>query len=368
MHKMTPKQLSYGILRAIGITILTCLLLYLLWLIRSVFAYLAISFVLAMIGRPLMLVFHDKMRIPNSISALVTLTLFVVLLIAFLSLFISLVLNLPYRFIGNFSHLDQFEGAIANQFKLLSESLGFLNMPLLENYLNDAVKEVNYKSLSGMFGDSLSAVGMLFIDAFSVIFITFFFLKDRDLINKMMVAIAPKGEEPRFENVLSTTKNLLSRYFIGLTLQVLIMFTFYFIILLSFGINYAAVIALICALLNPLPYIGPLIGGLIMASLSLSDLHGLGLDFKTQIVPTVLWIMFWYVLTHIWDNFINQPLIYSRSVRSNPLEIFIVILIGGILFGIVGVAVAVPAYTVLRVVLKEFFSEYKIVQSITRNL
>lgn len=269
---------------------------------------------------------------------------------------------------GNFAHLDQFEDAIVYQIRLLAESFGFLNIPFLEQYLNDTVLDVSNKNFSRMFGDSLSVLGMALIDAFSVIFITFFFLKDRDLINKMIVAVAPKGEERRFENVLDTTKNLLSRYFIGITFQILIMFTFYFIILLSFGINYAAVIALICALLNPLPYVGPLVGGIIMASLSISDLHSLGWDYNTQIIPTVLWIMFWYLLTHIWDNFINQPLIYSRSVKSNPLEIFIVILIGGILFGIIGIAVAVPAYTALRVVLKEFFSEYKIVQSITKNL
>lgn len=365
---MTPKQLSYGLLRALGIAALVCLALYFLWLIRSVFAYLAIAFVLAMIGRPLMNFMHSKLRIPNSIAAILTLSLFIFLLIGFISLFISLVLDEPFRYFGNFVHLDRFEDAMAKQLKLLSDSLGFLDIPFLTNYIDDAFKDVDVKSISGIFGDSITTLGMLMIDAFSVIFITFFFLKDRDLINKMIVAIAPNGEEARFENVLDKTKDLLSRYFIGLTLQVLIMFTFYFIILLSFGINYAAVIALLCALLNPLPYIGPLLGGVMMASLSMSDLHGLGLDFRTEIVPTVLWIMFWYCLTHVWDNFINQPLIYSRSVRSNPLEIFLVILIGGILFGVVGVAVAVPAYTVLRVVLKEFFSEYKIVQSITKNL
>jgi predicted PurR-regulated permease PerM len=365
---MTPKQLSYGILRALGIVALVCIALYFLWQIRSVFAYLAIAFVLAMIGRPLMNFLKSKLRIPNSIGAIITISLFLILIISFVSLFISLVLNEPFRLVGNFAHLDRFEDAVGLQVKLLTDSLGFLNMPLLEDYVNDAVKNVDVKSFSSMFGGSITALGMILIDTFSVMFITFFFLKDRDLINKMIVAVAPKGEEERFEHVLDSTKNLLSRYFIGLTLQVLIMFTFYFIILLSFGINYAAVIALVCALLNPLPYIGPLLGGVIMASLTMSDLHSLGLDFKTQIIPTVLWIMFWYILTHVWDNFINQPLIYSRSVRSNPLEIFLVILIGGILFGIIGVAVAVPAYTVLRVVLKEFFSEYKIVQSITKNL
>jgi len=321
-----------------------------------------------MIGRPLMNLMHDRLRIPNSVAAVVTLLTFMVLLIAFLSLFISLVLNQPYRFFGNFYQLDSFEDALTHQVRLLSESLGFLNLPFMEQYLNEAVQSVSNKNISRIFGGSLTAVGMAFIDAFSIIFITFFFLKDRDLFNKMIVAVAPNGEENRFESVLNKTKDLISRYFIGLTLQVLIMFTFYFIILLSFDINYAAVIALLCAILNPLPYIGPLFGGLIMASLSISSLHNLGWDYSTQIVPTVLWIMFWYVLTHVWDNFINQPLIYSRSVKSNPLEIFIVILIGGILFGIIGIAVAVPAYTALRVVLKEFFSEYKIVQSITKNL
>lgn len=365
---MTSKEISYGILRAIGIAALICLALYFLWIIRSIFAYLAIAFVLTMIGRPLMNLMHDKLKIPNAVGAILIILLFVFLLIAFVSLFISLVLHQPYRLFGNFIHLDRFEESVTEQISLLSESMNFLNLPFLEKYLSDVAAAINQNSLSGMIGNSLSQMGMWLVDGFSVVFITFFFLKDRDLFNKMIVAIAPYGEEIRFESVLDTTKDLLSRYFIGVTLQVIIMFTFYFIILLAFGIDHAAIIALLCALLNPLPYVGPLLGGVIIASLSITDLHALGLDFQSEIIPTVLWITFWYILAHVWDNFINQPLIYSRSVKSNPLEIFIVILVGGLLFGIIGIVVAVPGYTVLRVVLKEFFSEYKIVQSITKNL
>src|SRR5690606_14274578 len=88
---------------------------------------------------------------------------------------------------------------------------GFLNIPFLKTYLSDAVKNVDIKSISGIFGDSITTLGVLMIDTFSVVFITFFFLKDRDLINKMMVAIAPNGEEKRFESVLDKTKDLLSR-------------------------------------------------------------------------------------------------------------------------------------------------------------
>src|SRR5690606_32382698 len=112
---MTPKQLSYGILRALGIAVLICLLLYFLWLIRSVFAYLAIAFVLAMIGRPLMNLMHNRLKIPNALASIITITLFLFLVIGFAGLFISLVLNEPYRFFANFYHLDRFEDALTAQ-------------------------------------------------------------------------------------------------------------------------------------------------------------------------------------------------------------------------------------------------------------
>src|SRR5690554_5133411 len=102
---MTPKQLSYGILRATGIIAFSCLTLYFLWLIRSVFAYLAIAFVLAMIGRPLMNLLNGKLKIPNFIGAIITIGTFILLFIAFISLFISLVLNEPFRFFGIFVFL-----------------------------------------------------------------------------------------------------------------------------------------------------------------------------------------------------------------------------------------------------------------------
>jgi predicted PurR-regulated permease PerM len=68
------------------------------------------------------------------------------------------------------------------------------------------------------------------------------------------------------------------------------------------------------------------------------------------------------------DNFFSQPFIFSKSVKSHPLEIFLVIIISGLLFGVLGMIVAVPAYTALKVVLKEFLSENKIVKQLTKNL
>jgi predicted PurR-regulated permease PerM len=140
----------------------------------------------------------------------------------------------------------------------------------------------------------------------------------------------------------------------------------YTLILLSFGISNAVVIAFLCALLNLIPYIGPLVGAVIMFTLSMTS--NIGLDFQSEILPTSLYIMLFYFVAQMIDNFVSQPVIFSKTTKSHPLEIFLVIIIGGLLFGVIGMIVAVPLYTALKVILKEFLSENKIVKSLTKDL
>ena len=94
----------------------------------------------------------------------------------------------------------------------------------------------------------------------------------------------------------------------------------------------------------------------------------LGLDFQTEILPTTIYVMIGYLIAQLIDNFLSQPLIFSNSVKSHPLEIFLVIMISGILFGVTGMVVAIPVYTAIKVILKAFLSENKIVKSLTKDL
>ena len=136
--------------------------------------------------------------------------------------------------------------------------------------------------------------------------------------------------------------------------------------LLIFGIKNAVVIAFLCALLNLIPYVGPLIGGVIMMVLSMSS--NLGYDFQSVILPKTTYVMIGYAIAQLVDNFVSQPLIFSNSVKSHPLEIFLIIVIGGLLFGVLGMIVAVPTYTAIKVIAKEFMSGNKIVHKMTKNL
>ena len=161
-------------------------------------------------------------------------------------------------------------------------------------------------------------------------------------------------------------KSLLSRYFVGLLLQILVLFVIYTAVLLVVGIQDAVVIAFLCALFNIIPYIGPIIGAVLMVLLTMTS-H-LGSDFSTVVLPDVGWVLFGLALGQLVDNLFSQPIIFSNSVRSHPLEIFLVIIIAGLLFGVVGMIVAVPGYTALKVILKEFLAENRIVKRLTENL
>lgn len=191
-------------------------------------------------------------------------------------------------------------------------------------------------------------------------------MKDRSILKNGIMAFIPNSSEDRFAKSLEIINNLLSRYFLGLIAQISILFILYTIILVSFGISNAMVIAFLCALLNLIPYVGPLVGAFIMFILSMTS--NIELDFQTEILPTSLWILLFYLIAQLIDNFASQPIIFSKTTKSHPLEIFLVIVIGGLLFGIIGMITAVPIYTALKVILKEFLSGNKIVKSLTKDL
>ena len=136
--------------------------------------------------------------------------------------------------------------------------------------------------------------------------------------------------------------------------------------MLIVGVENPIVIAFLCALLNLIPYVGPVIGAFLMLTLTMTS-H-LGESFSAVIIPKTLWVLVVFGVGQLVDNFGSQPVIFSKSVKSHPLEIFLVIIITGILFGVIGLILAVPVYTAIKVILKEFLSDNKIVKKLTKDL
>ncbi len=360
---MNSKTISNGILRALLIIIGVALLLFFLWKIQSVLVYIIIAGVLSLIARPIIIFLKGKLKFPNTLAVVVSMTLFIGFIFGLIRMFIPLISQQS----KNLSLLNT-NGLKKNIENILSQINDYFlsqNINILEQ-LKTLDLLSNFKEIPNLLNSIIGTVGSLSIGLVSILFISFFLMKDGDLLNKGLMVLVPDNTESRFQKSFNKIKDLLSRYFIGLVTQITILFILYSIVLAIFGVQNAIVIAFLCALLNLIPYVGPLIGAVLILFLTMTS-H-IGEDFQTEILPTTIYVMIGYFAAQLIDNFISQPKIFSQATKAHPLEIFLVIIIGGLLFGVIGMVVAVPSYTALKVILKEFLSENKIVKSLTKDL
>jgi predicted PurR-regulated permease PerM len=363
--KPTAKSISIGILRAIAVTVAVLILGWFLYKIKALFLFIGIAAVISLIARPIMLFLKSRARFSNTLATISTL----IMVIAGLGLLIWIFVPIVIEQSKNIAEIDfDLVKSDLNELSIqASEYLGVEEINIVEAIRNsEQVKGFDVEVVPSFFDVFINNLGNGVVGLFAVLFISFFLIKDENFIPSVVTSFAKKGNERRFLLVFKKIKKLLSRYFIGLVAQVFILSVFYSIILLLFDIDNAIAIAIICAFLNIVPYLGPLIAGALMMLIVLSN--NLGADFSSELVPTLGYVFIGYCLSQLFDNLITQPVIFGKSVKSHPLEIFIVILIGGFLFGISGMILAVPVYTALKVISKEFLSEYKIVQRLTKNL
>ncbi|TBN06844.1 AI-2E family transporter [Hyunsoonleella flava] len=362
---MNSNTIANGILRAIAIICGIALLLYFLYQIQSVIGYIAIAAVISLIGRPIVLFLERKLKFKNTIAVVVTMTLLLGIFIGLVSLFIPLIIKQGQNL--SLLNIEELQGNIEN---LYTEIVTYFDLHQIdvEQSLKESnlLSKIDFSLIPNFLNSVIGGLGSFSIGLFSVLFISFFFLKDSRLFENSILTLIPDNKESRWKTSSTKIKDLLSRYFVGLIFQILILFIIYMIGLLIIGVENAVVIAFLCALLNLIPYVGPVIGAVLMITLTMTS--NLGESFSDIILPKTFWVLLVFAIGQLVDNFGSQPIIFSKSVKSHPLEIFLVILITGILFGVIGLIIAVPAYTAIKVILKAFLSENKIVKKLTKNL
>ena len=362
---ITSKIIANGILRAIGFLVLAAAFLYFLYLIQSILIYVVTALILTLIGNPILDFFKKRLKFKHTLATIATLLIFILIITGFVLMFIPLISSQGQ----NLSLLKtvEIEESITQLTKQASVFLESHNIDL-EQMLKGAniTSKINFNFIPNFLNSILGTISSFGIGLASVLFISFFFLKDRVLFIVSAKKLIPDSQEDKILNSLHKINHLLSRYFIGLLIQLFIVFILYLIVLFIFGIPNPFIIAFLCAVLNIVPYIGPLIASVLAAILTM--LSNLGNDFQTEILPTTIYVLIGFWIVQIIDNNLSQPIIFSKSVSSHPLEIFLVILIAGFLFGILGMIIAVPLYTILKVIGKEFIPENKIIQLLTKNI
>lgn len=342
-----------------------------------VLLYLVLAFVFSLIGQPIVRLLR-KIRIrqhsaPMWLLAILT----IVIIISGLALVVTQLGPIVTGIINDaslFSHLRLPEGNIVERINGLIIGIlpvvgsDFDAVAMVLDYVKGNIDSI---SVTGIIGSVASVVSSLAVGLFSVVFISFFFLKDPTLFRRILTALVPARHEAKVNAAMGDIERLLSRYFVGLTIETLGVALLDFIGLWAIariGVGYALGIAFIAGILNIIPYIGPLIGEALGVLLCMVLKYGTGVGLDVNIWIFAVVVLAIMLSVQMIDNFVYQPLIYSSSIHASPLEIFIVILLAGTLGGILGMLAAIPAYTVIRVIAGRFFADKKLVRQLMPDL
>lgn len=354
---------------------ITAIVLFLVWYFSAVVAYILTSAVLAMIGKPMtdMLcrihIGRTKIPFPKWLAALCTLLTIWIVIVGIFALFVPIVfqkinefsaLDIPHIINSFHEPLMSFEHFIKHTFALDDDSFSIIAA------ISDQIKPLfDVNVINKLLSSIVNTVSDAVIAAFSISFITFFFLKESSLFYDMVIIMFPKKYEENISRALNSTTNLLTRYFTGIVIESALMTLIVSLGLLLWGLpgHDVLVIGLMVGILNVIPYVGPTIGIALGIFIGVTggypDMSGSITAIK--IAGTILF-------AQGIDNFVLQPVLYSNRAKAHPLEIFLVILIAGSLAGVLGMLLAIPAYNVIRVFAKEFFNNFRVVQKLTEKI
>jgi predicted PurR-regulated permease PerM len=335
------------------------------WVFSDILTYFVVSLILASILRPLtdfinrIQVFN--VRVPRVLSVLLSFAVLVLVVALFILLFIPLISD-QIRVISNIDFDDllySLEGPIGKIEEFLVNNHFANKEPgfILQSLEETTTKVFNSVDVNTVVNGLIRFTGSIFVSLLAFFFITFFLLYEKGILKRLFLKAIPNEYFELTIAALYKIETLLTNYLTGLLLQMFTIFTLVSVGLSIVGVKYALTIAVFAAVANLIPYVGPFIGGAFGIFVGLTTAP---FDLTAE---EYLWvvakIMSVFALVQLTDNLMLQPLIFSKSVKAHPLEIFVVIFAGAALAGAVGMIAAIPVYTILRVSLAELYNGYQ---------
>jgi len=341
---------------------------FLAWYFIDIVIFIIIAGVVSIIGNPLVELL-DKIRIkkfklPHAFNVSFTLILIVGVFFGLFSFFIPLIINEAEMVssIDTQKLADYFRNDLA-RFQYMLTQVGLLSQGMT---LEETVKESLLKIIDfGLFSDILKSVvsftGSLIIDLFAIIFLSFFFLKDPGMLPGFLLKVTPFKYRKQLHNVLSKSKKLLSRYFIGLLCQISLNIITYSLALWIIGVKGPLAIGFFTGIIIIIPYLGGIIAMVAGVVLGVTGVIAVG-DYP-MILPMILRIIIAMGIVQLIDNNVFAPLIQGKSVKAHPVEIFLVVIAAASLGGMIAMVVAVPAYGFIKIVASEFLSTFPVIRN-----
>jgi predicted PurR-regulated permease PerM len=334
------QQLSTRTIARVFFTLVALgVLLYLLYLIRSVIGLVCIAIFLAVALGPAV----DRTRqlkLPRSLSILV------VFLAMFLAIFVVGLLVVP----PIVDEVQAFADDIPSYIRDIRENSTLREYD--DKYDITRKLEEQASKLPSRLGDAAGALQAVTVGVFStllqlltVLTVTFFLLLDGGRIVNFLLAQVRPELQPRVRSVAADVYRSTGGYVIGALALGTTCGVATYIMLSILGVKFAVPLSVLMAFLALIPLVGATIGGVLVGLVTLFS------DFPQD---TLVWVVF-IVLYQQFENNVLQPQVYKRTVNLHPLAVIVAILIGSSLLGVLGALVAIPIAAAVQVVLKDIW-------------
>jgi predicted PurR-regulated permease PerM len=339
MRKLTIERVFRGLLSLVFLAVI----LLILYRFSTLFVYLVTALIFSYLFDPVV----NRMQVAGfkRINAVMLVVMSFILLLIWASTSIlpaigSQVITLASQF--NISTIlqivEQIEAQLLVHIPFLTEGL-FRNS--VENIAGRVFDFDNFEqtvtNLFGLFANIAAA-------ALIIPFATFFFLKDGSKLRRQVLQLVPNKFFETTLTIINKVETRLIYYFRGVLIQCTLVGIISWLLLSLVGLNNALAVGVAVGLANTIPYFGPVIGYILSITIAI---------FETGDLSLVLFSIGAIGIAQIIDNIILQPLIFSRSADMHPLYILFIVLIGAEIAGPIGMLVAIPLATIIRIVVTE---------------
>lgn len=320
------------------------LLLFGLYLAREALVVIFTAFIFASALLPVV-EWLDR-RLPRWLAVLIPYTILLVVGLVIVMPILGIAMQQLQLFLSDIpGYLDQI------RFWLNDWALAAKRYPYLARLTPDALLAQlslqNAMVFSGFTGATM-AVSQVAIDLLSAVVISIFLLLDRERVQQYVLRFYPLREHARLNSLIDHLIRSTGAFLSGQLIFMVSFGTLIAIGLTFIGLPFAVLLGFLAGALTIIPILGPniaMIPALVIAC------------FAPGGGWTALSVFVLFIVVQIIENNVIGPLIMGRAVGLHPLAILLCLLIGGMMFGMVGVILAIPVAACLNIILKEWFMD-----------
>jgi predicted PurR-regulated permease PerM len=195
--------------------------------------------------------------------------------------------------------------------------------------------------LSGLVSQLLSGVGGFLTNLLLVLVYTFLFVYFRDHLKKFILMLVPKAEQAKAETTIHRCRLVAQKYMIGLSLMIVSLWIMYSIGFSIVGVKNAVFFAILCGLLEIVPFVGNLTGNLVTVLMSVAQGGDMGM---------IIGIIVTYGIVQFLQTYLLEPLVVGAEVNIHPLFTILGIVLGELIWGIPGMILAIPLLGITKII------------------